>query len=74
MSKSVWVLTNEYNDYDQHGEYFVAVFGDPPTLENLSTFVTGYYVNDAYLKHVKAGGGRLEDEDVWWNLNEEKLL
>jgi len=31
----VWILTSEYNDYDQHGEYFEAVFAQKPTLQQI---------------------------------------
>lgn len=27
----VWVLTSEVNDYDQHGDYFLAVFKNKPS-------------------------------------------
>ena len=31
----VWVLTSDYNLYDQMGEYFEAVFKDKPTAQQL---------------------------------------
>ena len=31
MSNTCWVLTTEYNDHDQNGQYLVAVFKDKPT-------------------------------------------
>lgn len=31
MNNTVWILTCEYNDYDQHGEYFVEVFYKEPS-------------------------------------------
>lgn len=31
MTDEVWILTEEYNDYDQHGEYFREVFFIKPT-------------------------------------------
>jgi len=34
----VWVLTEEYNDYDQHGEYYLAVFKREPMEEDLRQF------------------------------------
>lgn len=34
----VWVLTEEVNDYNQYGEYFLAVFKEKPTLEDLMSF------------------------------------
>lgn len=36
--QEVWVLTTEYNDYDQHGAYFEAVWGTKPTLQQLSSY------------------------------------
>ncbi len=36
--KYVWVLTEEYNEYDQHGEYFLAVFKDEPTEKDLKHY------------------------------------
>lgn len=42
---TVWILTEEYNDYDQHGEYFVAVFADKPTTEQLN-FYEIYEIGD----------------------------
>lgn len=32
---NVWLLTREHNDYDQHGEYFIAVFAEKPTIQQL---------------------------------------
>ena len=32
----MWILTSEYNDYDQHGEYFEAAWLEKPTKEQLS--------------------------------------
>jgi len=34
----VWVLTEEFNDYDQHGAYFLAVFKHEPTEADLKQF------------------------------------
>lgn len=31
MNNVVWILTCEYNDYDQYGEYFVEVFYKEPS-------------------------------------------
>lgn len=68
--KSVWVLTTEYNDYDQHGEYFVAVFEEYPTLAQLQS--AG--VEEDFLSHVKQGGGRTDKyEDQWWHLRKHNL-
>jgi len=64
--KSVWILTCEYNDYDQYGEYFLDVFDSLPSTDEL-------LINDiptTQLKHVLAGGGRKDGEDQWWYLRE----
>lgn len=62
----VWLLTKEYNDYDQHGEYFVAVFADKPTKEQL----VGFDVSEELIEHVLAGGGRVDSEYEWFNLKQ----
>lgn len=62
----VWVLTDEYNDYDQHGEYFIAVFINKPTHEQL----TEHGVSKFKLRHVLNGGGQTNDEYQWFNLTE----
>lgn len=33
----IWILTSEHNDYNQHGEYFLAAFAAKPTVANLAT-------------------------------------
>ena len=63
---TAYVLTEEYNDYDQYGEYFVAVFATKPTHEQL----TRVGVEQHRLKHVLDGGGRQRDECHWFNLQE----
>lgn len=41
MKESVWVLTETYNDYNQHGAYFIKVWKNKPTVEQLQE-VTGH--------------------------------
>lgn len=73
----VWVLTREHNDYDQHGEYFVAVFLKKPSHTTLAKalskegYGTGSDVMAAlvFLEHLLAGGGRVQWENVWFNLD-----
>lgn len=68
--QSVWILTTEHNDYDQHGEYFVEVFKEYPTLDQLR--FAG--VEEDSLSHVKQGGGRTDKyEDQWWHLRKHNL-
>lgn len=78
MSKTVWVLTSEYNDYDQHGEYFEAVWENKPSTQQLVEYFKNG--NDAhysdimaaldFILHIQNGGGRREYEEHWYNLNE----
>ena len=63
----VWVLTKEYNDYDQYGEYFIAVFSEKPHHSQL----TECEVPRHRLRHVLNGGGRVDYEDEWFHLKEE---
>lgn len=78
-NQSVWVLTTEYNDYDQHGEYFEAVFATKPTVKELASYFKengGVPVyGDAmaaldFLLHLIDGGGRQDTEHQWYNLTE----
>ena len=64
----VFVLTFEHNDYDQHGEYFFAVFANKPTREQL----LACQISEADVEHVLSGGGRQGIEDLWFNLREEE--
>jgi len=34
----VWVLTEEVNDYNQHGNYFLAVFKHEPTEADIKQY------------------------------------
>jgi hypothetical protein len=69
MQQTVFVLTQEYNDYDQYGEYFVAVYANKPSHQELSK----QGVPQNRLRHVLNGGGRKEWEDVWFWLRELPL-
>jgi len=35
MTTKVYILTCQFNEYNQHGEYFVAAFQNLPTIEEL---------------------------------------
>lgn len=67
----MWVLTKEYNDYDQHGEYFVDVFYTIPTRTELAT-ATGFSENDNMITHILNGGGRLDNDYDWYYLRQHK--
>lgn len=62
----IYVLTEEYNDYDQHGEYFLHAWDHPPSLLELRE--RGFYGD---YEHLNAGGGRTSKyEDQWFFLRE----
>jgi len=63
---TVWILTEEYNEYDQYGQYFVAVFAKKPN--HLQLLALG--VSNNRLRHILNGGGRKEDEQHWYILKE----
>lgn len=63
----IWVLTEEYNEYDQHGAYFVAAWPHEPSPTDL--IIAG--VSPDAVLHVLEGGGRLGKEYHWHNLIQE---
>lgn len=67
---SVYVLTREHNDYDQHGHYLVAVFSDSPSPDRLrrTLLEEGIEADDAFLRHLYNGGGRINTEECWYYL------
>lgn len=69
--EQIWVLTSEYNEYDQHGEYFETVFIGKPTSEQIKKHCG---VTEQGAVHILAGGGRVKNEDHWYNLRKEKAL
>lgn len=64
----VWVLTEEVNDYNQYGEYFLAVFREKPTLEELMSFD----IPEDYAQSCLDTGGKRLRPTVgcgwWWSL------
>lgn len=77
---TVWVLTRECNDYDQHGAYFEAVFSSEPTLLQLADYFkdAGMKMSDAmsavaFLEHLRQGGGRRGNEHAWYNLEQVEM-
>jgi hypothetical protein len=61
---SLYVLTRSINDYNQDGEYFVAVFHKKPTVEQL--LENGVSKEEVF--HVLEKGGRRVFEDEWSHL------
>lgn len=79
---TVWVLTEEYNQYDQYGEYFLEVYKEKPSVEQCKKIlinhgiISDYQCEDYQKKialHLHQGGGRISTEDKWLYLREEKL-
>jgi hypothetical protein len=69
LTDDIWILTSEYNDYDQHGEYFEAVFIGKPTAKQIEDRCG---VNELGSTHILSGGGRIKFEYHWYNLRQEK--
>lgn len=64
---TVWILTYEYNDYDQYGEYFQAVFINKPSAQQL----IDEGVPEHSIAHVLEGGGQsFNKQDYWYYLRE----
>jgi len=67
---SVWILTYYVNDYNQYGEYFLAVFPSKPTFNQLADLGVPRI---AHVRHVLKGGGRMGTENKWYLLREHNL-
>lgn len=65
----IWILTQEFNMYDQMGEYFVAAFKEKPDHVTLAK----WGVEQGRLEHVLNGGGRQGYDHDWYFLREEEI-
>lgn len=69
-----YVLTSEYNMYDQQGEYFIAWFHQKPTWQELRLAIDPMEADDNAITHVLSGGGRRKigsyHESSWFYLKE----
>ena len=75
MSNSIWVLTEEYNEYNQHGAYFVTWFIIKPRASDVMKALHRDVCEEDLLDlaaHIAGGGGRRNDEDHWYNLEEHR--
>jgi hypothetical protein len=63
----VWILTMEYDHYDQYGEYFIKAYANKPTREQL--LVAEENINEENVDWILAGGGRQGTDDRWFHLN-----
>lgn len=48
MCNKIWVLTFECNEYDQQGEYFIAVFRNEPTEADLAAYGYNHFGRKDY--------------------------
>lgn len=74
-----YVLVSEYNDYDQHGSYFVAWFRKKPTVKELANALKEeectFHDADNYVslaKWILKVGGRKDNEYTWYTLKSVK--
>ena len=61
----IWILTHEINEYNQDGEYFDRAFAQKPTIDQIKEACR---YNEMGAKHVLNGGGRKNNEYMWFNL------
>lgn len=36
----IWLVTTSWNDYDQHGEYFIAWFPEKPSVQDVAPLLS----------------------------------
>ena len=68
-----YILTTEYNHYDQMGEYFIAWFHKKPSPDELRQTMIDREEEDSceLCFHILDGGGRTKRmEDQWYHLSE----
>ena len=73
MEGTIWVLTESFNDCDQHGQIFICAWTKKPSHEELKWVLTqaGEHPSDRLVDHVFNGGGRKNNDYVWFNLLEK---
>ena len=73
MNNKLWVLTTEYNDYDQHGEYFLAVWPKKPSPEWVQRVVEQERrLREGELDFIMSGGGPGQWGHQWFRLIQVK--
>jgi len=70
--KTLWILTKEFNAYDQYGEYFKAAFDTKPSFQELKAEMDGEH-NNVVQFVLDTGGGRQNNQDIWYHLRELTL-
>ena len=66
----MWVITRAINDYNQDGDYLMAVFYEKPNEEQLKRVLKNDDTH--FLGHMLEGGGRISLEHEWYYLTEIK--
>lgn len=67
----IWILTTSYNDYSQHGAYFVDAWTSKPTEAQIKAHVSDWFCGvdvDPVKLLLETGGGRQCSEDQWFEL------
>jgi hypothetical protein len=44
----MWILTESYDDYDQHGDYFVTGWCEKPTVEQIAESFADHEMKEKY--------------------------
>jgi hypothetical protein len=69
QSNKKHILTKSVNDYNQHGDYFIAWFNNYPTVEQL--IKTLKWNSIEYCQWIYDNcGGRQGIEDIWYDIHE----
>lgn len=62
----MWILTYEENDYNQHGEYFLAAWSNKPSIEQLEKVLKADK-SEYTIEEVYQNCGRLRSTRRWYN-------
>ena len=67
---NIYILTEEWNEYDQHGAYFLAAFVDMPSARDIRVVMAreDTPMPESEIAHILKGGGRQKTESVWYHL------
>ena len=63
----MWIVTIEYNEYNQQGEYFLAAYLEKPTFKQLKKLIGE---DDVTVGKLTRGGERQGEAYTWYNLFE----
>ena len=77
LSTNIYVLTRTHNLYDQCGNYFVTAWVGKPSAAAVKLAMKKHenpniHLTPKFIEHILAGGGRIDREDIWYNLEEVK--